>query len=279
MWGKVRLGALTLFIPLLVGACYQVNMELDFETDGSGTMSVALVIDASLMRFAALEGGSAADACRNFADEAIGSTEFPGTDVQVDHVLQVDGSCSVTVVGSFTADEFNSDDEVHISVSDDGWSLIMGGVASSVDEALTELGTDDLGLLGDVTLRMSVRLPGTPSDDHNAHRIEDGRFIWEFSGAGFEDAPVALRASSKVDTPNEAWMTIVIAGAGTVLAGGLVVLVALSVARRRRRAVSQPIVSSDLTTPWEAPTAPAPSFEDDGANLPPSRYRPPTEGA
>lgn len=216
----LRLLSAVMLTALLASACFRYTLEIDFNEDGSGTVRLEATLDLSQMPFFD-SGDSPVEDCARVASN-ITDTDSPESfldpgdyDSPITQVLP-DGRCWMSITGRFAVDEFASREEsAEFSVTDDGWEVVLPGSDDQFpeDEATVAnlIAFAESGLAGSA-MKYSIRLPGRPTKDHNAHRIEDGRFIWEFEGEELLSLPSEFRAASTSATNSYAWIVLIVVG-------------------------------------------------------------------
>lgn len=218
----VAIGAL---IALLASACFQMTMDWDFNEDGSGTLSVEAVMDSTLLQYEMPDDVTLEESCdmnaRSFAWSFGLNSGFLEDAKLKEYELQNDNSCLIVVEVEFEDGWFEENANVNFSEMGDEWEVVLAGIGEGYIDDLFEV-FEELGLsvddfesdaLEDTSFTFSVRLPGTPTDKHNADQIEENRFIWNFKGSELESMPAELRATSSATQSNYAWTVLVVVGA------------------------------------------------------------------
>lgn len=214
----VVIGAL---IALLASACVQTEFELVFGEDGSGTSQVTMTYAASLVALGSMDYGSPEEACDELAYEM--GRDFVGSDTvtRQESELLDDGACRVMLIGDFEAGDTVADMSVDFTEDDETWEVVLSAGDAWEEELPAEFQPELIDdELDSFTVRFAVQLPGQPTSDHNAHRIENGQFIWEYSGSEFWEIPSDLRAVSSADSStasNYPWIVLVVVGAVLLL--------------------------------------------------------------
>lgn len=255
----VAIGAL---IALLASACVQAEFEIVFNEDGSGTSRVAVTYAASLMALGSMNYGSLEEACDELANDTDLGLDASVTVTQQESRLLDDGACRVTQISDFEAGAVVADMGVDFTEGDGTWEVVLGAGDALGDELVTDA---QLGLIDDeldsLTLQIAVQLPGHPTSDHNAHRIENGQFIWEYRGKELLEISSDLRAVSAVSSDtNSNYLLIVLVVVGAVLLLGI----AYVVQQRREQVADGNVAVEESTSPGEISTfAPTSDAEDE----------------
>ena len=248
-------------------------MDFLVRDDGSGSMTVTMRIDETVLEFAALEeGGGIEDLCESTFDDMdagdVLGLGLEGLDSSAEAVV-TDGSCVVTTTVTWSEDE--SDEVLAAIAEDDGPSLRRladGGwrfeleMSSLADE---ELSLDDLELATAMgfdfpTLAISVTLPGD-AVEHNADSANRSRYTWEINLAATDELPEALYVET---APGGGLGPATI---GAIVAGVLLALVALVTLRRHQEAKAADSSADNAeSTTAAADDLTASGGRDDGAD-------------
>lgn len=203
-------GAVLLTAPM-AAACVQYTVELDFNDDSSGTVRVEAILESRLLEVAEQAGVAPKRFCEAVARDADWSfglaPDLSERATLQTLELQADGSCLVALEADFYGGWFDGSENVHIAVFSgevDEWEVTLTNLGDINVEALIaefEQGVYpkdilDPDVIRDVSGKISLLMPGVPGVVHNADRIEDRRFIWEFSGHELGSLPPNLRATS-----------------------------------------------------------------------------------
>lgn len=190
-----RFVAVATLVVLLVSACYRYIAEFNFNQDRSGTVTFSQTFGPSVMN----EGSTAEyetpeEAC-TVIGEAIRDVDLGLRVTHFESISEADGSCAVSVSGEFDSAQDFAESDIEFTEMDSGWQVTVP-IADDIQSAEFR---HDLSSVSaeDVYFRVAVRLPGTPTSNHNAQRVENDQFIWEATGADLQDLPTELRASSR----------------------------------------------------------------------------------
>lgn len=229
-------------LAVLATACFDVEMDFVVREDGSGSVTMTMRIDESVLELAALgEGGSAEDFCRQAAYEAgLGESlgfDITGVEQSSDSAIE-NGTCVVTTVVTWTSAEA---DAVLAEMAGEGGDglrrLENGGWRFQLDmgELADDVGEDDLSEIASLgfdapTLTISVTLPGD-AVEHNAHSANRSTYRWDIGFAALDELPPSLYVET---APGGGGLGP--AAIGGIVAGIVLVLAALVTLRRHQEA-------------------------------------------
>ena len=229
-------------LAVLATACFDVEMDFVVREDGSGSMTVTMRIDESVLELAALgEGGSPEAFCLMAAqemelDESLGF-EIAGVAQSSDSSLE-DDVCIVTSTSSWSSDESEAMLAELAGVDGDGLSrLDNGGWRFELDlrELAEDAGEEDLSQIAAFgfdapTLTISVTLPGDVVE-HNAHSANRSKYTWEISFGALDELPPSLYVET---APGGGGLGP--AAIGGIIAGIVLALAALVTLRKHHEA-------------------------------------------
>ena len=268
-WCRTAIAACTLIV--LATACVDIEMDIVVREDGSGSVSTTMRIGESVMEFAALgDGSSPEDFCQRAADEAGFDDalvfDIAGVDESFESAIE-NGTCVITTVSSWTADESEAVLEEMASVEGDGLSRLEGGgwrfeldMGTFKEEAesedlsqITALGFDP------PTLTITVTLPGN-AVEHNAQSVSQSKYTWEVPFDAIDELPPSLYVETAPGSGGLGPEAI-----GAIIAGVLLALAALVTLRRHQeaKAAASSVDDAESTTASDDPTASEPSGGDD----------------
>jgi hypothetical protein len=248
----VAVGLVALAALVLAGCRTDARVGVDVRADGSGSVTVSVVLDAEAARQLgdpatglALDdlktaGWKVADPAADGGGLRLTATRAFSSPAQLPAVLaEVGGANGVfrDVALRITDDTFGTTYAFRARVeltgdpaqfSDPELTTALGGFAlGRTPQELTALGADRAGA---ATLVVSVRLPGDAPDTNG--RVRGGRAEWRFPLTGGTPTSQALRSSSS--DPDTRTLVLVALG-GILLLAALVALV-VGLVRSRRRA-------------------------------------------
>lgn len=229
-------------LAILATACFDVEMDFVVREDGSGSVTMTMRIDESVLELAALgDGGDPEVFCLMAAEEA-GLDESLGFDItgvdQTSESAIENGTCVVTTIVTWTSDEAEAvlaemtgpgGDGLH-RLDNGGWrfELDMGTFA---EEAEAEEMSQVAGLGFDApTLTISVTLPGDPVE-HNADSANRSKYTWEISFGALDELPSSLYVET---APSGGGLGP--AAIGGIIAGIVLALAALVTLRKHQEA-------------------------------------------
>ena len=241
-WGWIRTTVAACTLAALATACLDVEMDFVVRDDGSGSVTMTMRIDESVQELAALgEGGSAEEFCRMAAaegglDESLGF-DITGVEQRSESAIE-DGTCVVTTVVTWTADESDTVLAEMTGEGGDGLSrLDNGGWRFQLDmgEFAEDAGDEDLSQIAAFgldapTLTVSVTLPGDPVE-HNAHSANRSKYTWEISFDALDELPPSLYVET---APGGGGLGP--AAIGGIIAGIVLALAALVTLRKHQEA-------------------------------------------
>lgn len=200
---------IAILVTLLACACFRSTQELRFNEDGSGTMNYVQTFGPSVMSEGLGEDETPEEICSEFPS-LLRAPNSGLRIIRVESHSDADGSCTVTFAAEFDSPQDVRGSDVEFTGTDDGWRIVVP-IADFVSD-MDELYDFSSVSSEDVYTRLAVRIPGRPSADHNAKRIEDGQFVWEATGADLQNLPSELRASSSAAGSNYTWIVLVVVG-------------------------------------------------------------------
>lgn len=251
----MRVGIIALALLLLATGCFRVDLAIEVHDDGSGTISAIQAVDTAEAQ--ALLGqvrvpdltprgvsprvkvtSYSNGAERGFRLDA----SFENSDGLQDRLVDVREALGSSVSAVGIDGGINSLEVTRLPAS--GWrfelvreDLVVG--AARLLPNFDELGRMGRGVFDKVTVQVSVRLPGR-AFNHNADRVENGRFIWTLTLNDERDvlfAQTIPAATASGKGGNSPWPWIVLAiGVSAVLAIGI----GLAWNQRRTRPQRQP---------------------------------------
>lgn len=245
-------GLAVLAAVVLAGCRTDARVGVDVRADGSGTVTVSVVLDAEAARQLgdpakglalddlATVGWTVADPATDGGGLRLSARRAFSSPAQLPAVLaEVGGADGVfrAVSLRITDDTFGTTYAFRARVeltgdpaqfSDPELTTALGGFAlGRTPEELTALGADRPGA---ATLVVSVRLPGDAPSTNG--RVRDGRAEWRFPLTGATPTSQALRSTSS-DTDTR---TLALVALGAVLLVAALVALVVGLVRTRRRA-------------------------------------------
>lgn len=278
---KKRLVLLALAAALVASGCFKVNLEVDVEDDGSGTIEgiFAFNFEAIESLFSELgelgEDGVPRDEVCGGAEEEFG---IDASDFDEVRPYDQDGFCGVEFSSSFgpgeAAEAFNSFDDAGSSDAvlrreGDGWYFELPLDTNDLTGDTDEIpGIENI--LGESEYIIRVRLPGRQVD-HNGELDPEGFVVWDIDIANPPERLFLRTEPGQRQTGNASAGSDGDGGSAfTVILIVILVLAALGVAAwflmRRRGAGQDASPASGL---------PAPGPTDAGAPLTPPTVDPP----
>ena len=247
---------------LLVSCRAEINIALDVEEDGSGTVAFEFGLDEELRSLMASTGADADDLFSDLDTGFEGGTtfqreegdmSFQGVLVEFDDVGEIsdqlaDSSGDLASFGEFSFEVGDTE-------------AVFDAALLTEEQDLGNFPLDPLALTGDVfSANFIVGMPGTVVE-HNADEVlADGRLRWDIPLLGGEKT---LHAVSDLGGSSFPWLWVLV---GVALLVGVIATIAAVVLGRRqqRRAVSD----AAAAYPQQVPVAPGqetPTEPDDDA--------------
>lgn len=222
----------------LVAGCYEADVTIDVEDDGSGEVQTVFAIDAQRLESAAgalsasLGTEDDLDICSQLAEPAElaeGGRAEPYTRDDLCGYRSIEPFDSpeqlAEVLGGFLPAESGvpQPEDVTLERSGDGWRFEMPIPTDPVlEENVPPQARRVLGL-DDASFTFRVRLPGR-AVEHNGDRVRDGFVEWDLDITDLPDEPllVVTEPGEPVDTDDDgggAVVAIVVVAAVVVVAG------------------------------------------------------------
>lgn len=267
---KKRLVFIAMAVALLGSACVKVNLKVDVNEDGSG--SVEGLTAFNYEAFGSLAADFGDDAGLPAQDELCSEFEsdigIEGSDFDEARAFEEDGFCGVEFKTSFSEGEFEQalggldSDGATLRREGDGWYFEQTFAAEdfSTDGAEFIPGFEDL--FEDAEYIVQVRLPGRQVD-HNGEIDPEGFVVWDIDITN-PPASIFLRTEPGQRETGSASVGGGDDGGGSALTVILIVvavLAALGLAawllmRNRQKHTDAPASGIAATIPNDAPTAP-----------------------
>lgn len=225
-----------LLAALAVSCRAEVNLGLNVEEDGSGTLLFEVGTDEEFREFMAsfgadpnelfgeLEGTIGADDEATIVDRDEAGMHFEGVEVPFDDIEEL-----VDQVGGIAGD-FGAFDSFSFVI--DGSTAVFDATVSSGEalDPVADFGVDPSLVGGDaVSVNFILRMPGTVTTTNADATLPDGRLMWELPLLG---GTVMFHAASDLGGSSFPWLWLVV---GLILLVGLIVVVAVVVTGRRQQ--------------------------------------------
>ncbi len=239
---------------LIVSCRAEVNIALDVEEDGSGTVAFELGTDEEFRDFMTSFGADTddlfgelesdlGDAGGTAIEREDGDMSFQGVEVEFDDVDQI----SSALGGA--AGDFGGFDTFTFEVTDTG-AVFDATLSSPEQDPGDDLGGFDPSLLTDEVFAANfiLKMPGNVTS-HNADTVlSDDRLQWALPLLG---GTVDFHAESEFGGSDFPWLWVILGLA--VLVGLIAVIVAVVLGRRQQR---QAVDDAAAAYPQEIPVAP-----------------------